>query len=95
MVRAWIAFFIAMGLGCLSALSRDSVGFYAWIPAGLSLIVSVVLFIRERPLEYESFSEPVGEDPKKLYGNCGGIDYLKRTDRAAEPSAPSSAPSMS
>jgi hypothetical protein len=94
-IKAWIAFFVAIAFGCLTMLSIGSFWFYAYIPAGLSLIVSVVLFIRERPLEFESFSERAGEDPGKLYGRCGSID-LNRSHRNAEPSAaPNGGPAAS
>jgi hypothetical protein len=83
-VKAWITLFIAIGLGCASMLSTDKVSLYASIASGLSLIISVVLFIRERPIEFEDFSDPVGEDPRKLYGSCGGTDF-KPDGRSAEP----------
>ena len=82
-VKAWIALFFALGLGCLSVLFIGSVLFYACIPAAVSLIVSVVLFIREQPLEFESFSHPVGTDPGKLYGRHGGNDMKTIIPRPA------------
>jgi hypothetical protein len=76
-VKAWSTLFIAIGLGCMSILSIGSVWFYACIPAVICLLASVVLFIREQPLEFESFSDRVGADPGKLYARRGGND-LKR-----------------
>lgn len=73
-VKAWIALFFALGLGCLSILAMDSVGFDAWIPAVISLIAAVVWFIREQPVEFEAFSGTVGADPGKLYARRGGND---------------------
>ena len=86
-VKAWITLFIALGLGCLSILAIGSVGFYACIPAGISLIAAVVLFIREQPLEFESFAGRVGADPRKLYARRGGHDLtsLQGTARHAVP----------
>lgn len=71
-VKAWIALILAMFFGGVSILSIGSVLFYACIPAAVSLTVSVVLFIREQPIEIESLSGRVGSDPRKLYGRFGG-----------------------
>lgn len=70
--RAWILFLVAVGLGCVSVSTVGTFWFHAWIPAALCLIVSLVLFIRERPLEFRWFRGRVGQDRGKLYGNFGG-----------------------
>jgi hypothetical protein len=87
-VKAWSTLFIAIGLGCMSILSIGSVWLYASIPAVISLIVSVVLFIREQPKAFESFSGRVGADPGKLYVRRGGND-ITRIKGNAEQAVPS------
>ena len=73
-VKACIALLVAMILGGVSIVSMGSVLFFACIPAVVSLIVSVVLFIRERSIEIESLTGRVGTDPKKLYSRSGSFD---------------------
>jgi hypothetical protein len=67
-VKACIALTLAIILLIVSVASIGTVLFYASIPAVISLIVSVVLFIRERPVEVESLTGRAGTDPRKLYG---------------------------
>lgn len=78
-VKAWIALLLATGLGVVTILSAGSVLVYACIPAVVCLIVSVVLFIRERPVQFETFTHRVGGDPRNLHGCCGnGMNKIHR-----------------
>ncbi len=70
-VKAWSALFMAMIFGGVSTVSIDTVLFYAFVPAVIALITSLVLFVRERPVEIESLSGRVGDDPRNLYGKSG------------------------
>jgi hypothetical protein len=70
-VKAWISLFAAVGLGCISLVGAESVWFYACIPGGLGLLISVVLFIREGPREFEFPGDPAGGDLRNLYSACG------------------------
>ena len=85
-VKAWIALFLAIGLGSVSILSMDSAWLYLSILAGLSLMVSVVLFFRERPLQFPSFSDVAREDPSTIQGRSGGM-YGYDAERDTAPMA--------
>lgn len=56
--------------------------FYAFVPAVVSLIVSVILFIREQAVEIESFTGRISTDPSKLYGSSGGGEVPKNKGNA-------------
>ncbi len=77
-VRAWVALFLAIGFGSVSVVGADSLWFYAWVPGGLALLASVVLFLREKPREVEwPVPWPPGKAPhdlRKLYGASGSKD---------------------
>ncbi|HSP42194.1 MAG TPA: hypothetical protein VLO11_04945 [Luteolibacter sp.] len=81
-VKACIALIATIIFLIVSVSSLGTVLFYAFIPAVVSLIVSVVLFIRERPIEVKSLAGRVGTDPRKLYGWCTGRDTAKNKDNA-------------
>ena len=81
-VKACIALIIAIVSLIVSVSSIGTVLFYAFIPAVISLIVSVVLFIREQPIEVESLTGRVGTDPRKLYGRANVRDTTKNEDIA-------------
>ncbi len=70
-VKAWIALFAAIGLGSVAVVGAESAWVYACVPGGLSLLLSVVLFVRERPREFGFPYERAGHDPRNLYGACG------------------------
>ncbi len=67
-VKAWSALVLAMIFGGVSIVSIGSVLFYAFVPAMITLIASLILFVRERPVEIESPSGRVGDDRRNLYG---------------------------
>jgi len=81
-VKACIALITTMILVIVSVSSIGSVLFYAFIPAVVSLIVSMILFIREQPTEVESLTGRVGTDPSKLYGRSSVRDTTKNKDNA-------------
>lgn len=65
-VKAWVSFFVAIGLAGLAMEFRDDAGGWGFVPAGVSLLVTVVLWKVERPKD-ASFSCDDGDDPTKLY----------------------------
>lgn len=83
-VKAWAALVGAIGLGGISQLAVDSIGFYAYIPAGASLLTSLVLFVRERPRGVELPGDPAGHDLWNLYASSGGASH-KKGKGSAEP----------
>ena len=91
-LKAWITLFTAIGLGCVSIVGAESICFYACIAGGLALFMSVVLFIRERPREFEFSSGRAGHDLRKLYGACtstkSATDRQKAKPRAASEGGP-------
>jgi hypothetical protein len=76
-VKAWAALFWAIGLSSISVLAVDSIWFYSCIPAGVSFLASLVLFVRERPREVEFPWNRAGHDPRNLYGAGGSIRSKK------------------
>jgi len=86
-VKACITLIVAIILVGVSISSMGSILIYACIPAVVSLIASVVLFIREQPVEIESLSGRVGADPRKLYGRLGASG-VQTPERKAEQDAP-------
>lgn len=86
-VKACIALIVAIVLVGVSISSMGSILLYACIPAVVCLIASVVLFIRERPVEIESLSGRVGADPRKLYGRFGA-SAVQTSERKSEQDAP-------
>jgi hypothetical protein len=71
-VKAWIALLAAIASGGAAAIATEPVWVIcAGITAGLSLLASVVLFIRERPRVVEFPSGRAGHDPRNLYGATG------------------------
>jgi hypothetical protein len=84
-VKACIALIMAMILGVVSVSSIGTILVYAFIPAVGSLIVAIILFIREVPIEIESLTGRVGTDPRKLYGRSGCYETKKNDDNANKP----------
>jgi hypothetical protein len=84
-VKACVALIMAMILVVVSVSSIGTILVYAFIPAVGSLIVSIILFIREVPIEIESLTGRVGTDPSKLYGRSGCRDTTKNEDNANKP----------
>ena len=81
-VKACIALMIAIILLIVSVSSIGTVLVYGFIPAVISFIVSLVLFIREQPIEVESLTGRVGTDPRKLYGRANVRGSTKNEDNA-------------
>ncbi len=81
-VKACIALIITMIFVIVSVSSIGTVLFYAFIPAAISLFVSLILFIREQDIEVESLTGRVGTDPRKLYGRAYVRDTTKNEDNA-------------
>jgi len=84
-VKACIALLMTMILVVVSVSSIGTVLVYAFIPAVGSLILSIILFIREVPIEIESLKGRVGTDPRKLYGRSGYRETTKNEDNANKP----------
>lgn len=81
-IKACFSLMIAIIFLLVSVSSIGTVLFYAFIPAVISLIVSMILFIREQPIEVESLTGRVGTDPRKLYGRANVRDTTKNEDNA-------------
>lgn len=84
-VKACVALIMAMILVVLSLSSIGTIFVYAFIPAVGSLVVSIILFIREVPIEIESLTGRVETDPRKLYGRSGCRETKKIGDNANKP----------
>src|SRR5262245_32369323 len=72
-VKAWFMLFSAIILGAvaLDAVDSDAFLVYACAPAVISLFLSVMFFIREKPRAIGFPHRRVGEDLRKLYGASG------------------------
>jgi hypothetical protein len=70
-VNAWITLFVAIVLGGVAVAQSDSAWFYAWVPGGISLLFSLVLFCREKPRAIAFPYRRSGADPRKLYDLSG------------------------
>lgn len=81
-IKACIALIIAIVFLIVSVSSIGTFLFYAFIPAVISLIVSVVLFISEQSIEVESLTGRVVTDPRKLYGRANVRHTAKNEDNA-------------
>ena len=79
------ALIIANVLAFIALIYSDTILFYIWIPALISFIVSIILFIREQPTKIESLSGKVGADPRKLYGKFGSNSVNPEQQNEAEP----------
>jgi hypothetical protein len=91
-VKAWIALFGAIGLGSISVLAVHSIWFYSCIPAGVSFLTSLVLFVRERPREIEFPWHRAEYDPRNLYGAFGSIEHKIDDESAESGAAPNGGP---
>ncbi|SRR5260221_147804 len=85
-VKAWIALFGAIGLASLSILASDSIWLYACIPAGVSFLTSLALFVRERPREIQFPWGRVGHDLRNLHGTADS-QRARQSSQEAEPGA--------
>lgn len=65
-VKAWICFFVAIGLAALAMEFWGYARGWGFVPAGVCLLVAVVLWRVEKPKD-ASFPCGDGEDPTKLY----------------------------
>jgi sensor histidine kinase YesM len=81
-VKACIALITAMILVIVAVSSIGTILVYAFIPAVVSFIISIILFIRELPTEIESLTGRVGTDPSKLYGRSGCRETTRNEDNA-------------
>ena len=70
-VKAWFTLFLAILLGGAAVAGSDSPWLYACVPAGISLLLSVLFFFREKPRVIRFFRGRVGSDMRKLYGTAG------------------------
>ena len=71
-VKAWLALLATLGLGGAALWAAEPL-FLAMLGGAstVSLVVSIALFVREKPRQFETFCGPVGHDPRKLYGATG------------------------
>jgi sugar phosphate permease len=88
-IEASCALIIANLLAFIAFFYSDTILFHLWIPALISFIVSIILFIREQPTKIELLSGKVGADPRKLYGSYGSKGANPEQQNKAEQDAPS------
>jgi len=70
-VKAWVMLFTAIALGGLAMVGSDPLWLYLFVPAGLSLVASLLFFVWEKPREISFPGACVGQDPRKLYAASG------------------------
>jgi hypothetical protein len=69
-IKAWVMLFSSIALGGVAINGADSWLLYVGVPAGISLILSVILFFREKPREVVFPHGRSGGDIQKLHGAC-------------------------
>jgi hypothetical protein len=70
-VKFWSFFLFFVLLAGIGFSYIGEFGVVALLPAGVPLMISIVLFFREKPSEVEWPDEHGSHDPRKLYGRGG------------------------
>src|ERR1051325_1103027 len=72
-IKAWTFLLGAIGCAGVPMLVGDSLWVYWFLPAGLSFLISVVLFASERPREIRVPGTPARRNLRNLYSTGGTI----------------------
>lgn len=83
-VKAWMMLSVAILLCGVAIVGSDSFWFYASVPAGLSLVISLFLFVREKPREVSIPRQLVGGNLRNLYSASGRGAHEKEEKEGLE-----------
>ena len=96
-VKAWLALYAAIVLGSISLFGIGSAWVYAYVPAVLSLLMSVLLFVLEKPRYFEWTVHQDEYDLRNLYGvnSSNEIRHLrKQRENAFQGAEPKTRPNI-
>jgi len=68
-VKAWVMLFLAIFFGGAAVVGSNSFWFYTCVLAGISLLISVLFFFREKPRSISFPGGRVRTDLRKLYSS--------------------------